>query len=78
MAKTLQDYTASESVAPYIQVVASTTNTMDVCRAVVNNAASGNKTLTVAGSDVTLYMVQGTIYPIACEKSSAATIMHLY
>ena len=78
MAKSLQDYTVSESVAPYIKVVASTTNTMDVCRAVVNNAASANKTLTVAGSDFTLYMVQGTIYPIACEKSSAATIMHLY
>lgn len=79
MAKTIQDYTVGESVAPYIKIVVSTTNAMDVCRGVMlSGAASGAFTLTVDGADVSVWMVRGEILPIACTKSSSAHVLHLY
>ena len=79
MAKSLQDYTVGESVSPYIKVVVSTTNAMEECRAVMlSGAAAGAITLTVDGSDVSVYMLRGHIYPIACTKSSSANVLHLY
>jgi|TARA_Y100000310_G_scaffold38478_1_gene36070 hypothetical protein len=79
MAKSLQDYTVGESVAPYIKVVVSTTADMDVCRAVMlSGAAAGSITLTIGGSDVAVYMLRGVVYPIACTKSSSANVLHLY
>ena len=79
MAKSLQDYSVNESVSPYIKVVASTTNAMDECRAVMlSGAAAGAITLTIDGSDVSVYMLRGHIYPIACTKSSSANVLHLY
>ena len=74
-----QTYTVQESVSPYGKVVASTTNAMDVCRAVMLSGTTANSfTLTVDGTDVTVYMLRGHIYPIACTKSSSAHILHLY
>ena len=74
-----QTYTAQESVAPYGKVVASTTQDMDVCRGVMlSGAATGPFTLTVGGADVSVHMIKGHIYPIACTKSSSAHIFHLY
>ena len=34
MAKSLQDYSTQESVAPYIRAVVATTNDQDACRAI--------------------------------------------
>lgn len=79
MAKTIQDYTVNESVSPYVRVVVSTTSDMDVCRGVMlSGGASGAITLTIDGSDVSVYMLRGYVYSIACTKSSSANVLHLY
>ena len=78
MAKGLLDYTAQESVAPYIKAVVATTDDQDACRAVYVLVA-GNYDLTVNGADVTFTgLLAGHIYPICATKSSSANVVFLY
>ena len=78
MAKGLLDYTAQESVAPYIKAVVATTNDQDACRAVYVKVA-GNYDLTVNGADITFTgLLAGHIYPVCGTKSSSANVIFLY
>tara|TARA_R100000808_G_scaffold20562_1_gene44439 strand:- start:567 stop:803 length:237 start_codon:yes stop_codon:yes gene_type:complete len=78
MPKGLQDYSAKESVSPYIKAVVATTSDMDACRAVHMKGSSAEVTLTVNGADVAFYLLQGHIYPICATKASANTVVFLY
>tara|TARA_R110000765_G_scaffold196233_1_gene301885 strand:- start:92 stop:328 length:237 start_codon:yes stop_codon:yes gene_type:complete len=78
MAKGIHDFTAQESVAPYIKAVVSTQATMDACRAVYIGVGAAH-TLTINGVDVDFTgMIPGTIYPISCTKSNLTTVIFLY
>ena len=77
-AKTLQDWSAQESVAPFMKAVVSTTNEMEACRAVYVKSGASH-TLTIDGVDIAFAgMIPGTIYPISCTKSNNANIIFLY
>ena len=75
--KGLQDYSAQESVAPYVKAVVATTNTQDACRAIYVKVA-GEYTLTINDADVVFYLLQGHTYPICATKASANTVVFLY
>lgn len=78
MAKSLQDYSAQESVAPYIKAVVATTNDQDACRAIYVKVA-GNYDLTINGVAVTFTgLLAGHIYPVCATKSSSANVIFLY
>ena len=78
MAKTLQDWSAQESLAPYTKAVVSTTQDMDACRAVYIKSGTSH-TLTIDGVDVAFTgLIVGTIYPISCTKSNTANVIFLY
>ena len=78
MAKSLQDYSAQESVAPYIKAVVATTNDQDACRAIYVKVA-GNYNLTINGVAVTFTgLLAGHIYPVCATKSSSANVIFLY
>jgi len=78
MAKSLQDYTAQESVAPYVKAVVATTNDMDACRAIYVKV-DGNYDLTIDGVAVTFTgLLAGHIYPVCATKSSSANVVFLY
>lgn len=78
MAKTLQDYTSGESVAPYIKAVVSTTNDMDACRAVYIKSGTSH-TLTINGADIAFTgLLVGTVYKFCCTKSNNANVIFLY
>jgi hypothetical protein len=78
MAKSLQDYSAQESVAPYIKAVVATTNNQDACRAIYVKVA-GNYDLTINGVAVTFTgLLAGHIYPVCATKSSSANVIFLY
>ena len=70
-------YTVQESTNPdYKGVVGTTSSTPS--RAIVNNAASASVNITFADGTVgAVYMVQGTLYPIAATASSAS-VLYLY
>jgi hypothetical protein len=78
MAKGLNDYSAQESVAPYIKAVVATTNDQDACRAVHMKGTAADITLTVDDVDVVFHLLKGHTYPISCTKASAATVVFLY
>ena len=78
MPKGLQDYSAKESVSPYIKAVVATTSDMDACRAVYIKSGTRH-TLTIDGVDVAFTgLIVGTIYPISCTKSNTANVIFLY
>tara|TARA_R100000152_G_C6739539_1_gene163409 strand:+ start:105 stop:341 length:237 start_codon:yes stop_codon:yes gene_type:complete len=78
MAKSLQDYSAQESVAPYIKAVDATTNDQDACRAIYVKVA-GSYDLTINGVAVTFTgLLAGHIYPVCATKSSSANVIFLY
>lgn len=78
MAKTLQDYTASESVAPYMKAVVSTTSDMDASRAVYISTGASH-TLTMDGADIAFTGLRpGTVYKFSCTKSNTANVIFLY
>ena len=78
MPKGLQDYSAKESVAPYIKAVAATGSAQDACRAVHMKVADAAVTLTVNGEDVAFWLLRGHIYPICATKSSSTDVVFLY
>lgn len=78
MAKGLNDYLVQESVAPYIKAVDATGSDMDPCRAVHMNGTSAEVTLTINGTDVGIYLIQGNTYKICATKSSSTSVVFLY
>lgn len=78
MAKGLNDYLVQESVAPYIKAVDATSSDMDPCRAVHMNGTSAEVTLTINGTDVGIYLIQGHTYKISATKSSSTSVVFLY
>ncbi len=78
MAKGIQDYSAQESVAPYVKAVVATGNDQDACRAVHMNGTSASVTLTVDGSDIAFWLIKGNEYPISATKSSSTSVVFLY
>ena len=70
-------YTVQESVNPYFGGVVGTSSSIP-SRALVNNATSASVNVTFAdGVVAAVYMVQGTLYPIAATASSAS-LLYLY
>ena len=78
MAIGIQDYTAQESLAPYIKAVVATGSAQDPCRAVHMTAANASVTLTVNDVDVAFYLLRGHTYPICATKSSSTDVVLLY
>ena len=60
MAKGLNDFSAQESVAPYVKAVVATGSTQDACRAVHMKGTAANVTLTVEGSDVVFHLLKAS------------------
>jgi hypothetical protein len=77
-AKTMNDWTPQESLAPYIKAVVSSGAEVSPSRAVINKGNSGSITLTIGNEDVAIYLIQGEIYPISATKSSSNNIIFLY
>jgi len=79
MAKGIHDFTAQESVAPYIKaVVAEAGVAVDPCRAVYTITGAAH-VLTVNGVDITFTgMTIGKIYPISATKCGTANVIFLY
>jgi uncharacterized YccA/Bax inhibitor family protein len=79
MAKGIQDYTAQESLAPYIKaVVAQAGVEVDPCRAVYTITAAAH-VLTVNDEDITFTgMLKGVIYPICATKCASVNVIFLY
>lgn len=70
-------YTVQESTNPYFKGVVGTSSSTP-SRAIVNNATSASVNITFADGTVgAVYMVQGTLYPIAATASSAS-VLYLY
>ena len=70
-------YTVQESTNPYFAGVVGTSSSTP-SRAIVNNASSAAVNITFAdGVVAAVYMVQGTVYPIAATASSA-NVLYLY
>ena len=70
-------YTVQESTNPYFAGVVGTSSSTP-SRAIVNNGSSASVNITFADGVVgAVYMVQGTVYPIAATASSAS-ILYLY
>ena len=78
MAKGLNDFSAQESVAPYVKAVVATTNDQDACRAIHMKGTSADVTLTIEDTDVVFHLLKGHTYPISCTKASANTVVFLY
>lgn len=78
MPKKLHDFTAQESVAPYIKAVAATGNAQDACRAVHMKGASASVNLTVDDTVVAFWLLKGHTYPICATKSSSTDVVFLY
>jgi hypothetical protein len=79
MAKGIQDYTAQESVAPYIKAVQVAADTAyDPCRAVFSKTAAAH-VLTVNGVAITFTTMQaGVIYPISATECTSVNVIFLY
>ena len=77
--KTMNSWSAQESVAPYIKAVVSDgSSSVDACRAIYVKSGTSH-TLTIDGKDVAFTgMNVGEIYPISCTKSNTANIIFLY
>jgi hypothetical protein len=70
-------YTVQESTNPNFAGVVGTSSTTP-SRALVNNGSSASVNVTFAdGVVAAVYMVQGTLYPIAATASSAS-LLYLY
>lgn len=70
-------YTVQESTNPYFKGVVGTSSSTP-SRAIVNNASSASIDITFSdGTTSAVYMVQGTLYPIAATASSA-NVLYLY
>ena len=70
-------YTVQESTNPYFAGVVGTSSSTP-SRALINNASSAAVNVTFAdGVVAAVYMVQGTLYPIAATASSAS-LLYLY
>ena len=70
-------YTVQESTNPYFKGVVGTSSSIP-SRAIVNNASSASIDITFSdGTEAAVYMVQGTLYPIAATASSA-NVLYLY
>lgn len=77
MAAGNKSYTVQESTNPYFQGVVGTSSS-NPSRAIMNNIASANVTITFAdNTTAVLYMIQGTMYPVSAIASSAS-ILYLY
>ena len=79
MAKGIQDYTAQESVAPYIKAVQAVAGTVyDSCRAVFSKTSAAH-VLTVNGEAITFTTMQaGVIYPISATACTSTNVIFLY
>ena len=77
-AKTMNDWTPQESLAPFIKAVVSDGSVVDPSRAVVNKGSGASVTLTIGGEDVAIYMLQGVVYKISATKSSSNNVVFLY
>ena len=70
-------YTVQESNNPYFKGVVGTSSTTP-SRAIVNNGASADISITFADGTVgVVHMVKGTLYPISATASSAS-VLYLY
>ena len=78
MAKKIHDYTAQESVAPYIKAVVATGSDQDPCRAVHMKGTAASVNLTVGGEVVAFWLLKGHTYPICATKSSSTDVVFLY
>jgi len=82
MAYGSQSRTVQESVAPYWKSVGVSVDTAaDTCRAIVNETSATLPTVTLtlaSGSTITMDILAGVIYPLACTKSSSASVSFLY
>jgi len=76
--KTMNSWSAQESVAPYIKAVVSTGAEVSASRAVINVGTAASITLTIGGKDVAIFLNKGEIYPISATKSSSNNIIFLY
>ena len=76
--KVILDYSAQESVAPYIKAVVATTSTQDACRAVHMKGTAADVTLTIGGDDIVFHLLKGHTYPICATKSSSTSVVLLY
>jgi len=77
MASGNKAYSVQESTNPYFKGVVGTTSSVP-SRAIVNNASSAAVNITFSDGTVgAVYMVQGTLYPIAAIASSAS-VLYLY
>ena len=73
-------YTVQESTNPYFAGVVGTSSTSPSTpsRALINNGSSAAVDITFADGVVgAVYMVQGTLYPIAAT-ASGASVLYLY
>jgi hypothetical protein len=77
-AKTMNDWTPQESLAPYIKAVVSSGAEVSPSRAIINKGDAGPVTLTIGGEDVAIFLNKGEIYPISATKSSSNNIIFLY
>ncbi len=79
MAKGIQDYTAQESVAPYIKAVQVVADTEYApCRAVFSKTGAAH-VLTVNDVPITFTtMKEGVIYPISATKCTSVNVIFLY
>ena len=78
MPKGLMDFTAQESLAPYVRAVVAATNEQDPCRAIHMQGSSASVNLDVGGETIAFYLLQGHTYPISITKASATTVVLLY
>jgi hypothetical protein len=78
MPKGLMDFTAQESLAPYVRAVVADTNEQDPCRAIHMKGSSASVNLDVGGETIAFYLLQGHTYPISITKASATTVVLLY
>ena len=76
--KTMNSWSAQESVAPYIKAIVSSGAEVSPSRAVINKGDAGPVTLTIGGEDVAIFLNKGEIYPISATKSSSNNIIFLY
>mgnify|MGYP003149166290 CR=1 FL=1 len=79
MPKELHDFTAQESVAPYIKAVQVVADTdYDPCRAVFSKTEAAH-VLTVNDEAITFTTMQkGVIYPISATRCTSTNVIFLY
>ena len=80
MAYGIHSRTVQESVSPYYKAEVSDTSAGNsVSRALVNNGSSTDIDITyIDGNTISLYMLQGVIYPVAAIKTNSTDVVFLY